>query len=121
MLKINFPESLSSVLWSVLTDCYQKNPWMIYIPAESLTPNHIFLSDLTLITITTSTNYILFQQKQQSTGDSYISDFLIYIHFPSLLAGLLTARVTNYHLKHQTGTKLSQCSLHKAGIIPCLL
>lgn len=32
---------------------------MIYIPAESLVLNHIFWSDLTLITITTSTNYIL--------------------------------------------------------------
>lgn len=59
MPKINFPESLSNVLWSVLTGCYQKTPWMIYIPAESLTTNHIFLSDLTLISITTSNNYIL--------------------------------------------------------------
>lgn len=33
---------------------------MIYIPEESLTPNHIFLMELTLRTITTSPDYILF-------------------------------------------------------------
>jgi len=86
----------------------QKNLWMIYMPAESLTPNHIFLSDLTLISINTSTNYVLFAEEQQSTGGSYINDLLIYkfTFLPSLLAGLLTACITYYHLKHQTGTKL---------------
>lgn len=78
------------------------------MPAESLTPNHIFLSDLTLISINTSTNYILFAEEQQSTGGSYINDLLIYkfTYLPSLLAGFLTAWITYYHLKHQTGTKL---------------
>lgn len=76
--------------------------------AESLTPNHIFLSDLTLISINTSTNYILFAEEQWSTGGSYINDLLIYkfTYLPSLLAGFLTAWITYYHLKHQTGTKL---------------
>ena len=69
---------------------------MIDIPAESLTPNHIFLSDLTLIAVTTSTNYILFADNEASTGDSYISDILIHIHSPSFFI----SRSTDY-MRHQ--------------------
>lgn len=57
--------------------------WFVF--QQSLTPNHIFLSDLTLIT-----NYIIFAAEEAKWNHLYfassqwiISDFLIYIHFPS--------------------------------------
>lgn len=123
MPKINFPESLINVLRSALTGCYKKQNVDDLYPRRVTNPNPHFPDRPGI------NNYNHFpwlysscsRRSQVQVIHTSVISCSIFTFLLFLLAGLLTAWVTNYHLKHQTGTKLSQWSLHKAGITPCLL